>query len=213
MGTDDFPNIPAVGHFTAEGFEPEHWKSDYPNPAFQSRLPDDEYWGAKQVMAFTDDDIRAIVETGRFSDPRTVDYLTKTLAARRDKIGRAFFSKVLSLDRFRVENGELRFEDLGVNTGSERIEPYSVRGLVSTTIWTGKNSLWKHQQSCRLMRQRLQPEPTLRHSKVPKIPSQTVTVYVRNELGRIQGRGNRADLVTRLVPVRGSVPAASDLHS
>ena len=52
-----------------KAFDPEKWKSDYPNPAFLSRLPDDEFWGAKQVMAFTDDDIRAIVEPHTQADP------------------------------------------------------------------------------------------------------------------------------------------------
>jgi len=113
----NFPNIPAVGHLEAETFEPDRWKSDYPNPAFMSRLPDDDYWGAKQVMAFNDEDIRTIVELGRFSDGRAVDYLTAILAARRDKIGRTFFSKILPLDHFRVENAELMFDDLAVNCG------------------------------------------------------------------------------------------------
>src|SRR5215831_2732722 len=122
-----FQNIPAVGHLEADVFEPERWKSDYPNPAFLSRLPDDEYWGAKQVMAFSNDDIRTIVESGRFSDPRAVDYLTTTLAARRDKIGRTFFSKLLPLDNFRVENAELRFDDLAAKYRFRPVEQYSVR--------------------------------------------------------------------------------------
>src|SRR5262249_36241260 len=78
----DYPDLPAAGNITAEDFQPDKWKSDYPNPAFLSRLPDDDFWGAKQVMAFTDDDIRAVVETGQFSDPRVVDYLTETLIQR-----------------------------------------------------------------------------------------------------------------------------------
>src|SRR5262249_45823854 len=122
-----FPNIDAVGHLEAEAFEPERWKSDYPNPAFLNRRPDDEYWGAKQVMAFTDDDIRAIVELGRFSDRRAVDYLTATLAERRDKIGRTFFAKVLPLDNFRVENGELHFDDLAAKYNFRSAEPYAIR--------------------------------------------------------------------------------------
>jgi hypothetical protein len=113
--TIKYPHLPAAGNFTAEEFYPDDWKSDYPNPAFMSRLPDDEYWAAKQLMAFTDDDIRAVVETGRYSDPKVVDYMTKTLIQRRDKIAATFFSrKVLAVDDFRVENGELRFDDLGV---------------------------------------------------------------------------------------------------
>ncbi len=107
-----YRHLPGVGHFTSKGFDPDTWKSDYPNPAFLSRLPDDDYWAAKQIMAFTDDDIRAIVETGRFSNPNTVEYLTATLAESRNKIGQTFFAKVLPLDNFRIENNELRFDDL-----------------------------------------------------------------------------------------------------
>jgi hypothetical protein len=112
-----FPNLSAVGNFQSSLFDPNEWKPDYPNPAFLSRLPDDEFWAAKQVMAFTDDDIRAIVETARYTDPQAAAYIVSTLADRRDKIGRAFFSKLLPLDHFRVEGGELAFDDLAVQYG------------------------------------------------------------------------------------------------
>ena len=109
-----YPKLKAVGRIESDVFDPERWKPNYPNPAFLHRRPDDEYWAAKIVMAFTDDDIRALVETGEYGDPRVVDYLVTTLAQRRDKIGRTYLSKVLSLDNFRVGNGELFFEDLSV---------------------------------------------------------------------------------------------------
>ena len=70
-----YPTAKAVGRFEPEFFDPEKWKSNYPNPAFLSRQPDDEYWAAKQVMAFTDEDIRAIVETGQYSDPKAAEYV------------------------------------------------------------------------------------------------------------------------------------------
>ncbi len=107
------PKIRGVGRFQAESFHPEAWTSNYPNPAFLRRQPDDEYWAAKQVMAFTDEDIRAIVETGQYSDARATEYITKTLIQRRDKIGRTFFTKVLALDHFRTAGGMLAFDDLG----------------------------------------------------------------------------------------------------
>jgi hypothetical protein len=106
------PHIKAIGRFNAEAFDPEAWVSNYPNQAFEQRSPEDEYWAAKQVMAFTDADIRALVETGKYSDPQATEYLTKTLSTRRDKIGRAFFSNVLPLDEFTVANGNLEFVDL-----------------------------------------------------------------------------------------------------
>ncbi len=108
----DYPKLRALGRIESQVFDPERWNPNYPNPAFLNRRPDDEYWAAKIVLAFTDEDIRALVETGEYSDPRVVDYLTSTLAKRRDKIGRTYFAKVLPLDSFRIYNGELVFEDL-----------------------------------------------------------------------------------------------------
>lgn len=107
-----YPDIPEVGRLEYEVFDPERWKNNYPNPAFQRRLPGDTFWAAKKVMAFTDEQIRAIVQTGEYSDPRAADWVTRCLIARRDKIGRAFFDDVLPLDHFAVKHGRLEFEDL-----------------------------------------------------------------------------------------------------
>jgi hypothetical protein len=104
----------AVGNFTADAFNPLTWKANYPNPAFVEMTPLDGYWGAKRVMAFRNEQIRAIVEEGRFQDPRVVDYITKTLESRRDAIGRARFRQVLPLEEFRIENDRLAFDDLSV---------------------------------------------------------------------------------------------------
>jgi hypothetical protein len=122
-----YPKVKGIGNFESKTFDPETWKTDYPNPAFLSRLPDDNFWAAKQVMAFTDDDIRAIVETARFSSPRSTDYMVATLAERRDKIGRAFLCRLLPLDHFRVESQELVFDDLAVQYGFHSRRPYSVK--------------------------------------------------------------------------------------
>ena len=60
---------PEVGRIEADVFNPEKWTPEYPNPAFLNRLPEDEFWAAKQVMAFTDDEIRAVVKSGQISNP------------------------------------------------------------------------------------------------------------------------------------------------
>jgi hypothetical protein len=87
---------PAVGRFEAEAFEPEKWKPFVPNPAFLNRLPDDTRWAARQVAAFTDDEIRAMVEAGQYTDPQAVDWITKTLIARRNKIVSAYLKGAAS---------------------------------------------------------------------------------------------------------------------
>lgn len=129
----NYPKIPGVGNFEHEVFDALEWKPNYPNPAFLNRLPDDEFWAARQVMRFTDEEIHAIVKSGQYSDPRAVDWLTRCLIERRDKIGKAYFAKVLPLDEFRIENGALKFRDLGVDHGFAPPRRYRVH-------WSGFNN-------------------------------------------------------------------------
>ena len=121
-----YPNYPSIGRIEADIFDPERWYPEYPNPAFENRLPDDEFWAAKQVMAFTDEQVRTIVKTGQLSDPGAEEYLLNCLIRRRDKIGKAFFAKVLPLDRFSVRDGELAFEDLAKKHGMGETGPLKV---------------------------------------------------------------------------------------
>jgi hypothetical protein len=107
-----YPDYPAVGRFEASAFDPDRWYPEYRNAAFDNRLPDDDFWAAKQVLAFTDEDVRAIVRTGEYGDREVEDYMVRTLAARRDRIGKTFLPRVLPLDRFEVRGAKLVFEEL-----------------------------------------------------------------------------------------------------
>jgi hypothetical protein len=111
------PYAKEVGRLESKVFDPETWVSNYYNPAFANALPDDEFWAAKQVMAFTEPEVRAMVRTAEYSSEEGTEYLIRSLMQRREKIGRAFFSAVLPLDNFTVENGRLKFDDLGVRYG------------------------------------------------------------------------------------------------
>ena len=68
-------------------------------------------------MRLTAEEIRAIVETGQYSDAKDAGYLGQKLIERRDIIGRTIFAKVVPLDEFRVANNRLEFEDLAVKYG------------------------------------------------------------------------------------------------
>jgi hypothetical protein len=116
---------PAIGLWEADAFDPERWVPEYRNPAFLNRLPDDEFWGAKQVMAFTDEDIRAIVATGEISDKDSEAFLVECLIKRRDKIGKAYYAKVLPFDRFRVQNGTMAWDDLSKAVNDARVTWFS----------------------------------------------------------------------------------------
>lgn len=107
--------------------DPLSWKSNYPNPAFLLMDGQDAFWAAKQVAAFSDDEIRAIVKTGEYSDARAAEWITECLIKRRDKIAQAWFSGVAPLDGFRIVNGTLAFDDLGVRHGLGPERQYNVR--------------------------------------------------------------------------------------
>ncbi len=123
-----YPGIAAVGRFESKRFDAAGWVAEYPNPAFTNRLPDDAFWAAKQVMAFSDEQIRAIVKTGEYSDRAAEDWIVNALIERRDKIGRAFFAEVLPLDQFEIREGELVFADLGLRHGMVAAPGYRLEG-------------------------------------------------------------------------------------
>jgi len=108
---------PSLGQIEYPSFEPEQWKPNYPNPAFRNRLPDDEFWAAKKVMAFSDEQLKAVVRLADYSDSRAENWITDYLIKRRNRIGEVYFAKVLPLDDFQVVDGELKFIDLGVKHG------------------------------------------------------------------------------------------------
>jgi len=115
-----YPNIRGVGTFDFESFDAAHWRSNYPITPYLLMDNDDAFWAAKQVMAFSDEEIRAIVETAQYSDPRATDWVTECLIKRRDKIGKEWLSPGLALDGFRLEKNRLVFVDLA--------EKYKVSG-------------------------------------------------------------------------------------
>ena len=87
-----YPDLPAVGRFESTYFRPELWKADYPNPAFKNARGDDRFWAARIVAAIPDEGVRAIVGTGRYSDPRVTAYLVETLLARKSKVLRSWLN-------------------------------------------------------------------------------------------------------------------------
>src|SRR5262245_63623145 len=105
----NYPKWPAVGRFESATFEPNAWTPNDELAPFANRLPDDTYWAARQVMAFTDDDIRAIVHAAQYSDPNVERWIADSLIERRNRIGRTYFARVLPLDNFEVRNNELTF--------------------------------------------------------------------------------------------------------
>jgi hypothetical protein len=110
-----YPPLPAAGRFEYEVFDPTHWVGDYPSAAFRNENPADRAWAARQIAAFTDKEIRAIVSMGQYSDPLAELWVAKCLIERRNKIVDAFLTGTASLDAFEVRDGRLEWKYVGKN--------------------------------------------------------------------------------------------------
>ena len=121
------PRIRGVGLFNASSFDPISWKPSYPNLAFMLMDREDAFWAAKQVAAFSEAEIRAIVETGEYSDPRATEWMIQCLTKRAAKIVEAWLSPVTPLDKFAVVDGKLTFEDVRKERSNGLSRGYTVR--------------------------------------------------------------------------------------
>jgi hypothetical protein len=114
----DYPDMPAVGRFESTYYRAENWKPDYPNPAFRKARPEDRFWAARIVAALPDAAVAAMVGTGRFTDPRATEYLTKTLLERRTKVLRTWLNATNPVvDPALGSAGELTFENAAEQAG------------------------------------------------------------------------------------------------
>ncbi|HET7506472.1 MAG TPA: hypothetical protein VFK02_35880 [Kofleriaceae bacterium] len=113
----ELPGLRGVGMFGVKDYDPGEWKPD--SPAYLPLLTADrvdKLWGARILIRFSREQIRAVVESARLSDPRAVEYLTDTLVARQRATARYWFERTSPLDRFEVVAGAggptLCFDDL-----------------------------------------------------------------------------------------------------
>ena len=120
-----YPRMPAVGRIESTYFRPEEWKPDYPNPAFKNAIEEDHFWAACIVARFTDDAVRAIVGTARFTDRGATEYLTNVILERRAKVLNSWLNGTNPLVNLALSaGGELTFENeaekAGVGKAAER---------------------------------------------------------------------------------------------
>lgn len=116
--TAHYDKVEAIGRFEGDSFDPETWKPRVPTAAFRRARPDDTFWAARRVLAFTDDLIREVVKTGEYSDPAADKLLADVLIKRRDKIARAYMTKINPLDDFAMDSsGGLTFRNPTVEAG------------------------------------------------------------------------------------------------
>ena len=119
--------LPAAGNFTADRFEPALWKPHYPNQAFRHLEPEDGFWAARIVAAFSAEALARIVAKAEYSDPRTSAHIVDTLLRRRERVLQTWLTALNPIVNPRVEAGVLRFDNAAELAGlAESSSAYEV---------------------------------------------------------------------------------------
>ena len=127
--TVKYVDSPSIGRFEGTAFEPAEWKPRVPTAAFLRARPDDTFWAARRVMAFSDEMIRAIAATGRYHDESAAKLLADVLIERRDRIGRHYLNAINPVVDFALDaQGTFTFDNAAVaaGVGTEPERGYSV---------------------------------------------------------------------------------------
>ncbi|MBN2211416.1 MAG: hypothetical protein JW709_08475 [Sedimentisphaerales bacterium] len=82
---EDIYESPAIGRLAAE-FDPDQWRAEKSNPAFDRMTPADAKWMADKIEQFTSEQLTAVIKTAQLSNPRDEQRLLEILLARREII-------------------------------------------------------------------------------------------------------------------------------
>jgi hypothetical protein len=145
--TADYREFPSIGRFEGDRFDPITWRPHTPTRAYVELRADDAFWAARRVMAFSDEIIRALVETGEFTDAAAAEYLGDVLIKRRDAIGRAYIAPVNPIvDPVLDASSMLTFRNAAVDhglagpPGGYKAVWYTFDNLTGTTGLIGETS-------------------------------------------------------------------------
>ena len=105
----------SIGKFEGDRFDPRKWRTHTPNPASIEMRDDDAFWAARRVAAFSEEMIRAIVHTGRFSDPAAEKAIGDVMLKRQRKILQAYLPAVNPIVTPRLQNNRLSFANAAVD--------------------------------------------------------------------------------------------------
>ncbi len=112
------PGHEKFGYFSADDFDPESWKSGYPNPAFERMTERDAAWMARIIARFTPEHVRAIAASAHFANPADLDYIVSVLLARQHAILARYLVRLSPIADVHVEpTGAICATDLALASG------------------------------------------------------------------------------------------------
>jgi hypothetical protein len=124
-----YPEIPSLGRIESDHFSPPDWKPEYPNTAFANARREDLFWGARILANLSDDAVRAIVGTAKYSNPKAAEYLSGVLVARKRRVLESWLNVTNPIVNPALSpTGQLTFENAAVRAGvATAAEHYTIQ--------------------------------------------------------------------------------------
>ena len=117
FGAERGPAGDVLGFYDAERFEAEGWRNGYPNPAFDRATERDRAWMARIIAAFTEDHLRAAIDSGQFSRELTRSELLRILLERRRRLLERYLIRLSPLTHPEVTGTTLCLADIAITSG------------------------------------------------------------------------------------------------
>jgi len=175
--TVSYNELPAVGRFEGDRFDPPGWQPRVPTAALRHARSDDAFWAARRVAAFTDDMIRTVVRSAAYSDPAAEALLADVLIKRRQKIAAAYLPAINPLVDFTLSNdGRFSFRHAAVDAGVATAPPGGYR-----VEWSSFDNATGESRS-------LGPPSTSPQTQVPApgLPPPAVGAFVRLQVAAVE---------------------------
>ncbi len=97
------PGHEIFGYWNVADFDPEHWKNEYPNPAFDRMTERDAAWMARILARFTPEMVHTLVEMTKLDDPGNAEYLEGVLRGRLHQILERYLTRLAPMADVHVE--------------------------------------------------------------------------------------------------------------
>ncbi|MCG8418062.1 MAG: hypothetical protein MJE77_08990 [Proteobacteria bacterium] len=109
-----------LGYYNVKRFDPEGWRTSYPYGPFTRLTERDAAWMARILARFSAEDIVAMVDEAKISNPVVRSEIIRVMVGRRDKILRRYLGRLSPLTEPVIRGNQVCLRDTAVQAGIVR---------------------------------------------------------------------------------------------
>jgi hypothetical protein len=129
------PGQEIFGYWNVTDFQPDRWKNEYPNPAFDRMTERDAAWMARILARVTPEMVHELTEMGKLSHPENRAYLEAVLEGRLTKVLERYLTRLSPIGDVRLEGDRVCAVDLAERRGLRSPGQFSYTARLMPRSW------------------------------------------------------------------------------